>query len=298
MKHLSSIYAAALVSAFLSTSASAAVAQNHPSVQRALNQLNGHANAALVSDGDRFVVRDLIVDANGASHVRFNRSYNGLPVIGGDLVVHLNGKGNWKGLSQTLTHRVDVDTHAAVAKDSAIRIAEGQFAGQRTDLSSATLVVYARDEYPVLAWDARVTGISSEGTESLHHFIVDATSAQILDQWDDVQTTAASGSGNSLYAGVVPLTTDFNGANYVMTDPTRGGHYTCTLANTTSGACTNFTDADNIWGTLASTADPQTVGVDATYGQNLTWDFYKVSFNRNGIANDGAGAYSRVPPIM
>ena len=45
---------------------------------------------------------DTIVDADGTSHVRMNRTYHGLEVVGGDLVVHQTRAGAWKGTSQTL----------------------------------------------------------------------------------------------------------------------------------------------------------------------------------------------------
>ena len=54
-----------------------------------------------------------------------------------------------------------------------------------------------------------------------------------------------------------------------------------------------FTDADNVWGN-GSTSDPASAGVDAHYGIAKTWDFYKNTFGRNGIANDGKGARSFV----
>ncbi|MFB7222629.1 M4 family metallopeptidase, partial [Streptomyces sp. NPDC056227] len=37
-----------------------------------------------------------------------------------------------------------------------------------------------------------------------------------------------------------------------------------------------------------------TAAVDAAYGAQLTWDYYKDVHGRNGIKNDGVGAYSRV----
>ena len=43
-------------------------------------------------------------------------------------------------------------------------------------------------------------------------------------------------------------------------------------------------------GATAATTDPATAGVDAHYGIATTWDFYKTTFGRNGIANDGKGA--------
>lgn len=54
-----------------------------------------------------------------------------------------------------------------------------------------------------------------------------------------------------------------------------------------------FTDADNHWGTGA-TADRATAAVDAQYGTNETWDYYKNIHGRTGIANDGKGSYNRV----
>ena len=54
-----------------------------------------------------------------------------------------------------------------------------------------------------------------------------------------------------------------------------------------------MTDADDVWGN-GSGSNTQTAGVDAAYGAQVTWDFYKNVFARNGIRNDGVAAYSRV----
>ena len=35
-------------------------------------------------------------------------------------------------------------------------------------------------------------------------------------------------------------------------------------------------------------------GADAQYGSNETWDFYKTTFNRDGIFGNGTGSYNRV----
>jgi hypothetical protein len=54
-----------------------------------------------------------------------------------------------------------------------------------------------------------------------------------------------------------------------------------------------FTDADDVWGNGATT-DRATAGVDAHYGAQLTFDFYKNVLGRNGIFNNGTGVRSRV----
>jgi hypothetical protein len=51
--------------------------------------------------GDVFAARDAIVDADGTEHVRFERSYRGLPVIGGDFVMH-SRNGQLRNVSQSL----------------------------------------------------------------------------------------------------------------------------------------------------------------------------------------------------
>jgi Zn-dependent metalloprotease len=80
---------------------------------------------------------------------------------------------------------------------------------------------------------------------------------------------------------------------YQMKDDTRGGGYTTDLGGRTSGTGTLVTDADNTWGNN-TTSDRATVAADAHFGVATTWDYYKNVHGRNGIANDGKGALSRV----
>ncbi len=54
-----------------------------------------------------------------------------------------------------------------------------------------------------------------------------------------------------------------------------------------------FTDPDDTWGD-GTASNRQTAGVDAHYGAQLTWDYYKNVHGRNGIFNNGQGARSRV----
>ena len=50
-----------------------------------------------------------IVDKDGTTHVRMHRTYRGLDVVGGDLVVHQSRTGGWEGTSQTLSKTLDPD---------------------------------------------------------------------------------------------------------------------------------------------------------------------------------------------
>jgi len=287
------LVAAAAMAVCLGQSAIAAKpTADNPAVQRALSHLSGTGFAAAHSSGsDAFVARDLIVDADGAEHVRFDRSHNGLRVIGGDLVVHSAGDGSFRGVSQTLAQMVQIDLSPKVDAKLAAKAAQAEFGAGGT-VKNKELVVFARDTKPTLAWDVKVSGVRADGTPSEAHLIISATSKKLLDRWDDIHTADNTGSGKTLYSGNVTLHDDLSGSTYTLRDLTRGSHYVVSMNNGTSTE-TIYTATDNVWGNNAE-SDGQTVAADAAYGQNMTWDYYKNVHGRNGIADDGAGARSRV----
>ncbi|HEX5687631.1 MAG TPA: M4 family metallopeptidase [Ideonella sp.] len=285
---------AALASLAALTAQAATPAADHPAVQRALSQLKSQgAVAGHVSASDSFRARDLVADADGSQHVRFTRQYRGLPVIGGDLVVHLSPSGQLQDLSISQTARIALDVKPQLSSRDAGAKALAAFPHRDGRLDSLRLVVYARDTHPQLAWDALVKGVQADGTPSEHHVILGA-GGKVLDRWDDIHTGDDVGQGRTLYAGNVTLHDKYNATTgkYKLKDLTRGKHYVVDMKHTT-GSETIFTDTNNVWGNNAESSN-ETVGADAAYGQNVTWDYFKNVHNRNGIADDGRGARSRV----
>ena len=69
---------------------------------------------------EKLVVRDVIKDADGTTHTRYERTYAGLPVLGGDLVTHVSKSGALKGVSKATTARIAVaSTDPAVSATTA-----------------------------------------------------------------------------------------------------------------------------------------------------------------------------------
>ena len=287
------LVAAAALAVCLGQSAMAAKpAADHPAVQRALSHLGGAAfNAVRSSGSDDFVARDLIVDADGSAHVRFDRSHRGLRVIGGDVVVHMGGDGSFRDVSLTQEAMIQIDLKPKYDAQVAAKAASAQFGAGGT-VKNKELVVFARDAKPVLAWDVSIEGVAADRTPIKAHLIISAANKALLDRWDDIHTADALGTGKTLYAGDVALHADLVGANYSLKDATRGGHYVVNMNNGT-GAETTFAGPDNIWGNNSETS-VESAAADAAYGQNTTWDYFKLVHGRNGIRNDGAGARSRV----
>ncbi|ALV37799.1 M4 family metallopeptidase [Streptomyces sp. CdTB01] len=245
---------------------------------------------------EKLVVKDVVKDNDGTVHTRYERTYAGLPVLGGDLVVHTPPASLAAGTVSTTfnnKHTIKVASTAAdVAKSAAetkALTAAKALDAKQPKADSARKVIWAGTGTPKLAWETVVSGFQDDGTPSRLHVITDATTGKELHRFQAIET----GTGNTQYSGTVTLNTTLSGSTYQLYDTTRGGHKTYNLNNGTSGTGTLMTDSDDVWGT-GSGSNTQTAGADAAYGAQMTWDFYKNTFGRSGIKNDGVAAYSRV----
>jgi Zn-dependent metalloprotease len=262
---------------------------NEPAAVKAENALTAQTAAALgLASGEQLQVRDVVKDPDGTEFVRYDRTFNGLKVVGGDLIVKRNGESIGSVKYNYNAKAVGVATTKPTLSQSAALAKGAEAAKFKATGNKGTLVVFVTPSKPVLAYEVVTTGVKPDQTPSVLHSFVDAKSGAVLAQDDEIKT----GTGNSMYAGTVSIGTSGTAPNFSLTDPSRGGNYTTDLNNGTSGNGTTFTDADDTWGTGAA-SNRQTAGVDAHYGSQLTWDYYKNVHGRNGIFNNGQGARSR-----
>jgi Zn-dependent metalloprotease len=261
-------------------------------ISTANSALTAHRSAIHASSSDNFKVRRVVTDPSGATHVRYTRTYHGMPVYGGDFVVHNAPGGSYAGVTVAQHHTIDVDTSAKVGAAAAAKTSRADHQGKVTAVGDPKLVVDATAGTPVLAYETVVTGYQADGqTPSKAHVLVDADTGRTIRSWDEVENVAGTGQG--LFVGSVDLDTTQSGSGYEMVDPSHGNGYTCDLNNTESGTCTTLTDSDNKWGN-GSNSDRATAGVDVAYGAAMTFDYYKEKQGRNGIFGDGKGVPSRV----
>ncbi|WP_217547748.1 M4 family metallopeptidase [Streptomyces sp. GbtcB6] len=247
---------------------------------------------------EKLVVKDVVKDVDGTVHTRYERTYAGLPVLGGDIVVHTSKAGKTEGVTKAVKATIKVASlkpQLTVAKaEKAALTAAKTLGSTKSAADGARKVIWAGSGTPVLAYETIVGGFQDDGTPNQLHVITDAATGKKLFEYQGIEN--ATGTGKTLYSGTVSLDTTLSGSTYSLTDATRGSHKTYNLKHGTSGTGTLFTDADNVWGTGAasSSTTDQTAAADAAYGAQETWDFYKNTFGRSGIKNNGVGAYSRV----
>lgn len=311
---MSSLAKAISVALLLGAAGQSAASIPKPVVSRALAAIQQNPVATRLSASDSFTARAVTVDRDGTEHVRLDRVYKGLPVLGGDLVVH-SRNGVFTRASLTQAKALNLSTTPTISSAEAVTTAGVQFGTRFTTVPTARLVVYARGATPALAYDVLYIGTRNDRTPTYMHYFVDAATGAILGKEDAVHTgilpgtggatgtptptpnvTPTAGPGRSLMAGVVTLNTQWNITRRIfeMKDSTRGNTYVADMGNGyRADASTLVVDADNKWGNGAA-SDRVTTAVDAAYGFAKTWDFYKNNFGRLGIANDGVGAYGGV----
>ncbi|MFF7179122.1 M4 family metallopeptidase [Streptomyces sp. NPDC008121] len=249
------------------------------------------AKALGLGTQEKLVVRDVVQDRDGTTHTRYERTYAGLPVLGGDLVVAETKAGVTQGVSKASRAELrNVDLSADVAPAAAEKQALGAAAAEGSKKTAAERaprkVVWMAQGSPVLAYETVVGGLQHDGTPNELHVVTDATTGKKLYEWQAVHT----GTGNTQYSGQVTLGT---APSYTLTDTGRGNHKTYNLNRGTSGTGTLFSGSDDIWGD-GTPQNAETAGADAHFGAGVTWDYFKNVHGRSGIRGDGVGAYSRV----
>lgn len=257
--------------------------------EAAIGYIQNQATRLGLSQGDAVRQRERFTDEFGQEHTRFERTYRGLPVRGGDFIVH-QGQDVAEDLTLSIAGQIPFSPHATLRAAEVRSIGTHALIGARSETaepSQPELVVYALEgeENLALAYEVVTKGTAKDGTPSILHTFIDAHKGHVLSSYDEIETV--SGSGKTLYAGSVALEIGKNGSKYELHDSVRGSQQTTNPSNQIYTSTTTIF-GDGTQKNLASAA------AEAHYGAALTWDYYKTVHGRNGIANDGQGATSIV----
>ncbi|AKU98647.1 Zinc metalloproteinase precursor [Labilithrix luteola] len=237
----------------------------------------------------------LEVDTLAMTHVRFQQTVRGVPVVGAELFAHYDRAGHLTSIDATYVpelHGLDVepsakegDARLAVLADVRARMRDVE--PSAFSVPEGKLVVFALGEGPArLAWEYQTRAVFSDHP-AIWVTTVDAKTGAIIDVYDNLQTVEASGTG------VLGDTKKFQVAQspmgYAMVDTSRGVPIRTYSAEgqevgPDNGASPVTSGSLNAW-------DDGTVGpgaaVDAHAFAAVVFDYYKKVHARNAI--DGAG---------
>lgn len=199
-------------------------------------------------------------DPLGMHHVRFNQTVNGVPVFGGQLIVHLRD-GFITAVNGTYFPNLQVDTSPRLNQDEALAIVlkdVGDDAAEfRADRSG--LVVYVDNGQPYLSWKINVFSWRNLGNWL---YFVNAHNGQIVHKLNQMDT--------------VKRVKVYTANNQWLTDAQLPGTFVCGYGSASDPNCTVTTDLD-ARGAFTNTSK--------------TYDYYYQTFGRDSY--DGAGAELR-----
>jgi Zn-dependent metalloprotease len=240
--------------------ARAAQAAQQSGKDAARNLIASRAPQLKVSANEKFSLAQPVISSDqGLQYAAYERTYKGLPVIGGDFVVTSNTRGQILGTSVAQKAKIgDLSTTAKVSKAAAARLAKRQLANARQTLESEK-VVHALGS-PRLAWKVRVSGLVPDGDRSVRDVYVDARSGKVIAS--DELLHFANGTGNGFFNGPSPLaiaTTEVSTSSYSLKDPNIGS---VDCRDDANGSV--FTGSDNAWGD-GTASSKETGCVDALF---------------------------------
>jgi Zn-dependent metalloprotease len=249
---------------------------------RALAVRNGAAEADLKT-------ARIDVDGSVMAHHKVQQTADGIPVWGGEAIVHLNADGSLFAVTDNLKPNVRAPKGLdRVGEQGAIDLAVKAY-GCSDCLTAAPLAdrwVLRQRGRDLLAW--RVQLRREDGTDhtAMPVLFVDAATGDVVKRYDNLQTD----TGSSLYSGTVTIATSVSGTTRYMEDTVKKigtfDNRNTPSTNQGAGSTYRFTNTSTSW-----TGTTQRAGVDAHYGATKTYDYFKNVHGRNGIDGSGGPGY-------
>jgi Zn-dependent metalloprotease len=236
------------------------------------------------SADDVFTARP-VISSGGLKYVPYDRTYKGLPVIGGDMVVATNSAGQVLSTSVAQDKTISLPSLTpTVSKQQAQQTARGLLATVDS-VGAATLVTYALGDAPRLAWESTVVGRDAEGPSRLS-VVVDALNGTVLHTQEHVMNGDGTSGWNA--PNPVHLDTTQSGSTFSLKDPGKTNVSCQDAANNTT-----FSGPDDLWGNGNPTSK-ETGCVDALFAVQTENKMLSQWVGRNGADGNGGGWPVRV----
>lgn len=241
-------------------------------------------------------IKKMDVDDLGTTHFRTNQLSDGIPVFGGELIVHTD----INGIVTAINGNVEVDIPDVkwsktinLDKKQSIDAAEAslEFAIDNSNYISepqSELYIYKHND----VWQpVYIVNLKFMTPYAANLYIyVNAQSGEIVKSQNSIMDTAATGTGVGVFGNTRTLNLDYVSGKYYMRDVTKGALIETYNANKTSSIPgTIVSDTDNNFN-----AASQAPAVDAHANTEIVYNYYKNNFNRNSFDNNGATMRSTV----
>ncbi len=255
-----------------------------------------------------------IIDELGFEHYKLQEYYNNIPVEFGTLIAHAKGN-KVKSINGDYFDVEGVNTKPALTEKAALQSALNQIGAEVymwQNPAEAKLMGY---EFPkgqlVILPDFQHKGSKAQSPARLvykfdiyakkpvsrDYVYVDAQTGQIIYKDPIIKHAVADGTADTRYSGTKNIKTDSYNGSYRLRDYSRGNGIETYDMNegTNYSNAVDFVDNDNNWTSAEyDNAAKDNAALDAHYGAQMTYDYWKTKHNRNSYDGNGAAIKSYV----
>ncbi len=223
-----------------------------------------------------------VLSSGGLMYVPYERTYKGLPVIGGDFVIGTDSHGKVLSTSVAQTRATSVkNIRPTVSKATAKKVSSR---GVKKAKARKTRLVVLQQKRSALAWETWVTGRKHGEPTRLAVYVGARSGKRLL-----AKEHVLNGTGNGNWEGSgLSIPTTGSGTSFSMTNSNAS-----TLRCQNSSGNATFTGTDDTWGNGSGT-DRETGCVDAFYSAEKMRQMMSTWLGRNGMNGSGGWVPIRV----
>jgi Zn-dependent metalloprotease len=250
-----------------------------------LNYLNEELLKQNKQSAFDYKVLSIKKDGLGLAHTKMQQTYKGIPVIGGEAIVHTNQDNSLYTITNNFASiATDIDTQAVLSVNEAVRKAfEAEKCSSCSILKNTEpqLMIFAGEKESFLVYKIEMAVPESKVKNNvpvLPIYYIDAKNGESVFNYNNLQTQNVTNTGSSLYSGNVSFTAFQVGAPY---GPRFLENLNSKIGTFNGSTSSRFMDFDGVWNDFG-----QQAAVDAHWGAEKTLQYYG-NFGRNGVDGNG-----------
>lgn len=279
--------------------------------------LNNHLdNLGLNPDVDSYTIKDQWTGTLGITHYRLQQMHRGVPVEGGELLLH-EKHGRLVSANGEVVTQVQGSGRASISAEEALSSAEAfvgaekylykdpaqlaffkDILGSDEGLKPDPRLVFTDPVYSKKGGNYRLAykiDIFASEPMSRQYVFVDAQTGEVLHSLSRIHHTNDTGIAVTRYHGIRPIITDSVAPSLyrLRQSVSGGGIETFDLNKGTSyNSAVDFLDSNNYWDNF--NAEQDEVATDAHWGARMTYEYYLHQHGRNSYDDQGSKLVSFV----
>lgn len=252
-------------------------------------------------------------DALGFEHQRYQQYFRGVPVEGGELILHFQ-EGRLQTANGEVVKQLSLDVNPSISREAAIQAAKAHMGAEvyMWEEQNRHPMSHTEDFRPKPTLCIASAAFNNQGGSYGLSWKMDLFAAEPMDrQWvyvnaqngnialtlSRIHHASDTGTARTKYYGIRKIVTDsVNPTEWRLVDNiTGGGIETLDLNNgnrSSLNAAVDFTDSNNYWDNFNAQFDE--VATDAHFGTNATYHYFLNHHGRNSFDDADSRLYSLV----